>query len=336
MQELMKRYRWYIGAAFCGILLISGLLVYKAASRPVITGGQAVAITVKPGMNASDIAQLLYQKGVIQHTTLFHLIAKIERLDSSLQAGDYVFSANMTLLQVVDRLGKGEVSSRQITIPEGYTVAQIAKLLQDEHIGNAETFKKLAKTAVPYAYMQNTNPNVSYQAEGFLFPDTYQIARGASEEKIMQLLMGHFDKQFTPAMRQRAEQMGLSVREVIILASLVEKEAQIEKDRPLIAGVFLNRLRQDMPLQSCATIQYILGYPKPELTVQDTEIASPYNTYQHGGLPPGPIANPGLAAIKAVLYPEKTDYLYFVADKKGAHHFSRTYEEHLAMIEQVQ
>lgn len=115
----------------------------------------------------------------------------------------------------------------------------------------------------------------------------------------------------------------------------MEKEAQLPSDRPLIAGVFLNRLKQDMPLQSCATIQYILGYPKAELSVQDTEIASPYNTYQHMGLPPGPIANPGIAAINAVLQPEKTDYIYFVADAQGAHHFSKTYEEHLIAIEKV-
>ena len=144
-----------------------------------------------------------------------------------------------------------------------------------------------------------------------------------------------FDEQFTDSMRARANEIGLSIKDVVILASLVEKEAQLPVDRPLIAGVFLNRLKQDMPLQSCATIQYILGYPKAELTVQDTEISSPYNTYQHMGLPPGPIANPGIAAINSVLYSEKTDFLYFVADKEGAHHFSKTYEQHLIAIEQV-
>jgi len=147
--------------------------------------------------------------------------------------------------------------------------------------------------------------------------------------------MMQFDKQFTESMRLKARENGLSIKDVVILASMVETEAQLPSDRPIIAGVFLNRLKQNMPMQSCATIQYILGYPKAELTVQDTEISSPYNTYQHMGLPPGPIANPGIASINAVLYPQNTDFIYFVADKQGAHHFSKTYEEHLKAIEQV-
>jgi UPF0755 protein len=148
-------------------------------------------------------------------------------------------------------------------------------------------------------------------------------------------MLRHFDSQFSPQMRARAQELGLSDQAVITLASLVEKEARLPEDRRIIAGVFLKRLRIGMPLQSCATIQYILGYAKPELTIEDTQIPSPYNTYLNLGLPPGPIANPGLASIQAVLYPAETNYLYFVADKNGAHHFSETYEEHLALIEQV-
>ena len=168
-----------------------------------------------------------------------------------------------------------------------------------------------------------------------MFPNTYRITKETTEEEILSMMTLQFDQQFTGSMRTRATEIGLTIKDVMILASLVEKEAQLPSDRPLIAGVFLNRLQQKMPMQSCATIQYILGYPKPELTVLDTEIPSPYNTYQHMGLPPGPIANPGIAAINAVLYSEKTDFLYFVADKQGAHHFSKTYEQHLITIEQV-
>ena len=152
----------------------------------------------------------------------------------------------------------------------------------------------------------------------------------------MKMMAGQFDQGLTPALRERAVAMNLSIRELVILASLVEKEAQLEEDRPIIAQVFLNRLKAEMPLQSCATIQYILGNPKAELSIQDTKIESPYNTYLHQGLPPGPIGNPGLASIKAVLYSDPTDYMYFVADKDGRHHFSRTYEEHLTTIDKVQ
>jgi UPF0755 protein len=181
----------------------------------------------------------------------------------------------------------------------------------------------------------NTPNAVNFKAEGYMFPDTYRIAAGTSEEQLVKIMVSQFDQQFTPAMRQRAAELGISVRDIIIMASLVEKEARVEKERPIIAGVFYNRLKQSMPLQSCATIQYILGYAKPELTVADTELPSPYNTYLNPGLPPGPIANPGLASINAVLYPAETEYLYFVADKNGSHRFSRTYDEHLAAIDAV-
>lgn len=145
-----------------------------------------------------------------------------------------------------------------------------------------------------------------------------------------------FDRKFTPEMRRQAETLHLTMEDAVILASLVEKEARIDDDRPVIAQVFMNRLRRSMPLQSCATIQYILGSPKAELSVQDTKIESPYNTYRHMGLPPGPIANPGLASLQAVLFAPPTEYLYFVADKDGRHHFSRTYEEHLQAIDRIE
>jgi len=292
-------------------------------------------ITVKPGMGTHDIGKLLYNQGVIKSIFLFEIVSKMEGMENSLKAGEYVLNTKMTLQQIVGDLAKGENSDQQITIPEGYTVEQISKLLQEKQLASADKFKLAAQKAVPYTYMVNNNPNVIYKAEGYLFPNTYRIAPGATEEQIVSVMTNEFDKEFTPAMRARAAELGLKVKDVIILASLVEKEAKLPSDRPLIAGVFLNRLQQDMPLQSCATIQYILGYPKAELSVDDTEISSPYNTYQHMGLPPGPIANPGIAAINAVLQPKKTDYLYFVADAQGAHHFSKTYEEHLMAIEKV-
>lgn len=321
------------------ILVVSiiclGSLIYGVTKQVTSTPGEKFVITVKSGMGAHEIGDLLYEQGVIKSVLVFQIVAKIEGMENSLQAGEYVLNKKMTVQQIVGLLAKGQTRYQQITIPEGYTVEQIAKLLDEKQLGNGTKFKALAQNTVPYTYMTNNNPNVVYKVEGYLFPNTYRIAKGATEEQILTMMMDQFDKQFTDGMRARATELGLQVKDVIILASLVEKEAQLASDRPVIAGVFLNRLKQDMPLQSCATIQYILGYPKAELSVQDTEIPSPYNTYQHMGLPPGPIANPGIAAINAVLQPEKTDYMYFVADAQGAHHFSKTYEEHLIAIEKV-
>ena len=153
--------------------------------------------------------------------------------------------------------------------------------------------------------------------------------------EILLMMAGNFDDRLTADMRQRAADMRLSVFELVTLASLVEKEARFEEDRPVIAQVFLKRLQLGIPLQSDTTIQYLLDAPKEEVTYADTEIESPYNTYQHIGLPPGPIANPGLASIEAVLYPADTDYLYFVADRQGHNHYSRTYSEHLTLVDRV-
>jgi len=321
------------------ILIISliclGSVIYGLAESTTSVTSENFVILVKPGMVAHDIGDLLYSQGAIKSVFLFRIVSKVQGMESSLQPGEYTFGKNMTMQKIVAMLARGETSYQQITIPEGYTVEQIAKLLQEKQVASGSAFKKTAQSSVPYPYMINNNSNVMYKAEGYMFPNTYRITKGTTEEQILGMMTMEFDKQFTESMRARAVEIGLSIKDVIILASLVEKEAQLPSDRPVIAGVFLNRLRQNMPMQSCATIQYILGYPKPELTVQDTEISSPYNTYQHMGLPPGPIANPGIAAINAVLYPQNTEFVYFVADKQGAHHFSKTYEEHLIAIEQV-
>lgn len=321
---------WVILAVFSFSMFILGMMQSTTPTR-----GESVVILVKSGMTSDQIAQMLYKQGVIESAGMFQLVAKWKSLGNSLQAGEYSVVKGTPVTQIVDMLARGQTNYQQLTIPEGYTVNQIAKLIGDKQLGNPEKFRELARRQAGYDYMTGTAPAVMYATEGYLFPDTYQIAKGATEEQLLNMLLQQFNEKLTPQMREKAKAMGLSVRELIILASLVEKEAQLEADRPIIAGVFLNRLKQDMPLQSCATIQYILGYPKPELTVEDTQIPSPFNTYQHKGLPPGPIANPGLASINAVLQAAPTDYLYFVADKNGAHHFSRTYEEHLQEIEKV-
>lgn len=332
--------KWMIASCVLAFILLSfgyGVLHMQNAPARNMNEIQTadVYVRIKPGMDAEKIASILYEKGVTDSVLEFRIMAKIHGLDNSLKAGDYAFNKKMSYGQIIDILAKGKTSAFNITIPEGYTVTQIAKLLEEKGIVKTSDFETLAKEYAPYEYMTN-NVDSKYRAEGFLFPDTYQVAEGQTANDILNMMSKHFDGQFTPDMRSRAEQMGLSIREVIILASLVEKEAQIDSDRPIIAQVFMNRLRAFMPLQSCATIQYILGYPKPELTVQDTKIESPYNSYQHRGLPPGPIANPGLASIKAVLYSEPTDYLYFVADKNGKHYFSKTYEEHLNAIDRIE
>lgn len=329
--------RWLL-PAMLAILLLTGLfggrMIYKLAQPVNAAADAAVTITVKPGMSTREIGQVLYEKNLIRSVSLFRLVARLEGMEKSLQAAEYSFSPAMSVRQIVGMLARGEVAYRQFTVPEGYTIDQIAALLEEKNLADAAKFKEAAKSLRPFDYIEDSN-DVVYPVEGFAFPDTYRVARAVTEPQLLRMMLYQFNDRFTPQMRERARQMGFSLREVVILASLVEKEAQLESERPVIAAVFMNRLKLEMPLQSCATIQYILGYPKVELSIQDTQLPSPYNTYLHMGLPPGPIANPGIESINAVLYPAQNDYLYFVADKNGAHHFSQTYEQHLATIAQV-
>ncbi len=190
------------------------------------------------------------------------------------------------------------------------------------------------KTYTPYEYMVGTKP-VTYRVEGFLFPSTYEIPVGSKAEDVMAIMADEMNRQLTPKMRQDIEAQGMTIFEFITLASLVEKEAKFDEDRPIIAAVFRQRLKTGMPLESCASIQYILGYPKPLISIEDTKLESPYNTYLHKGLPPGPIANPGIKSMEAVLYAPPTEYLFFVADKEGHHHFTKTYDEHLKIVDQI-
>ncbi|HWR38353.1 MAG TPA: endolytic transglycosylase MltG [Patescibacteria group bacterium] len=327
---------YLLGGALLILIVLTAAITYGwSQGLPVASlAGEPVVVTVKAGMSTQDIGEMLYSKGLIRNVFYFRLVAKNAGLENSLKAGDYALTPNMAPNDMLSLIAQGKTAYVKFTIPEGFTIDQIAKLLGEKKLADPNKFRTLAKNFAPYDYMSAT-PNLVYRAEGFLFPDTYRVPRGITEEQLLRMMANQFDTQLTPAMRQKAQEKGLSIRELVILASLVEKEARIEKDRPIIAGVFINRIKQDMPLQSCATIQYILGYPKPELTIQDTEIPSPYNTYRNMGLPPGPIANPGIASINAVLSDNTTDYLYFVADSQGAHHFSRTYDEHLTAINRV-
>lgn len=317
------------------LLVIVGAMYGWMLTQPVSTTDEPVLVTIRPGTPTKAIADELKDRNLIKNAFAFRLVAKLQGVENSLQAGEYAISPVMPIHQMLTMMSQGQTAYQQITIPEGYTVDQIAELLAEKKIADPEKFKTLAKTFSLYSYMQAT-PNTKYSAEGFIFPDTYRFAKGITEEELLTIMVKQFDTKLTPDLRQRATELGLSIREVVIFASLVEKEAKLSEEQPVIASVFANRVKQNMPLQSCATIQYILGYPKAELTIHDTQIASPYNTYLSMGLPPGPIANPGSAAIKAVLFADKTDYLYFVADKHGKHHFSKTYEEHLNAINQVQ
>jgi UPF0755 protein len=316
-------------------LLIAGGTVFYGLQPVDRQASQARVINIPQGASTAEIAKLLAEEKVIRNPLLFRILTRIERLDNKLQAGEYELAAGMTSVEVLHKVALGETASYAFTIPEGFTVEQIAFLLADKKLADRERFLALARKGNTAYNLPNTKSTSGYAIEGFLFPDTYHVPKGMKEEEIIALMLKKFDATVTEEMRAKASSKGLTLRQLITLASVVEREAKSAPERPVIAAVFLRRLRIEMPLQSCATIQYILGTPKKELTVQDTKIESPYNTYLHPGLPPGPIGNPGLASLLAVLNPADTDVLYFVAKPDGTHIFSKSYAEHLQAIERA-
>ncbi len=287
-------------------------------------------VEVRRGDRLRSIAASLERSGVVRSATALDLYARVSGAANRLQPGDYRFAGGETIAQVLGHLVRGESIVVTVAIPEGSTVWQIGQHLEMARLVCAWKFVRAARRS-PLARASGLAPP---GVEGFLFPATYRFAPSASAEDILAAMLRRFFEQMTPQVEERAFAMGLSIRELVTLASIIEKEAKRPEERPLIAGVFYNRLRLHMPLQSDPTAQYsfdgITGH-----AAQVVHSASAFNTYNFAGLPPGPIANPGWDSIHAALYPAPTDYLYFVARKDGSHVFSRTLKEHDRAIASV-
>ena len=325
------------GVLFCVLIVGLVLIFADPSSKPESTSRRAdadeknVHVKIYEGMTTGEIAEKLADRGVIASSLKFRFLARVRGYDNKLKPGAYTFTENMNEDDVFEKMLTGENHLVRFTIPEGFGVKEIAERLYELDLVDKENFLTAAEDFAPYSYMTR-RPNVQYAAEGFLFPETYDIESDYSIDEILKTMANEFDNQLTPEMRARAENMGLSIYDLITLASLVEREVRFPEDRPIVAQVLLKRLKLNMPLQTDATLQYLMDAPKEEVSIADTQIDSPYNTYQHAGLPPGPIANPGMASIEAVLHPAETDYLYFVADRQGHNHYAYTYEEHLNLV----
>lgn len=275
-------------------------------------------IMITPRTSTRKIANVLQEYGLIKNKTIFYIIAKLK--GKNLQAGEYKLNPQMNMLEILNKIINGEVYAHRITIPEGFNIYQIANLLEKKELTNGEKFINLCKKE---------------KLEGFLFPDTYYIPKGKSEKEITNLFFRRFKEIVPENIEERAKKNGLNLKQLITLASLIEKEAKKENERKRIAGVLLNKLRKGQRLQCDATVQYAQGFHKNRLFYSDLKIDSPYNTYLHSGLPPHPICNPGLSSILAALSPEKHDYFFYVAKKDGGHIFTKTYQEHLQAIKKI-
>lgn len=289
-----------------------------------------VAVTVPQGTTAQDIAAMLEAKGLIGNRAVWVLAASRDGYAERFQAGDYTLSPAMSGLEIMEALTHGTVATVSVTIPEGFTVAQIARrVAQETGLCTATELKAVSEDPERWPALSIPRPPRD-SLEGYLYPDTYAIDRDATPEEIVAQMVARLETALEPHMAA-IEASGMTLHEIITLASIVEREMRVPEERPIGAQVFLRRLREGRRLESCATVQYVLPEPKDVLSEADTRIDSPYNTYLHAGLPPGPIGSPGLPCIEAVLYPADTDYLFFrTQGSEGRHRFSRTLAEHLS------
>lgn len=288
-----------------------------------------IDVRIPAESTARDIAELLEKEGLIRSQNAFLSYCRKEGLDSQLKAGHYVFKRSQPLAEIAGAIARGAVVTQTITIPEGYTVAQIGDLFVQKGIFTSEEWEKAVQADYAFDFLEDTSARAKNPLEGFLFPDTYVIPEDISAQEMIQHMLATFARIWQEKLAAASAGTGLTVNEIVTLASLIEREAQVGAEREVISGVIYNRLDRGMLLQIDATVLYCLPNHKEILTYADLEVDNPYNTYKYPGLPPGPIANPGLASLEAAVYPQEHNYLYYVARGDGSHQFSATYQEHL-------
>lgn len=304
--------------------------------------GEPLTVEIPQGTSTAGIAGILQEKGIVKNATLFRLYVRYREMDGLLQAGEYQLYENMHPSDILAKLQEGRVYRDQtrFTVPEGLRVEEVAQRLAAAGLGDEETF--LALMADPgefkFSFISEIPEGLEYPLEGYLAPDTYFVYSEASEAEALKVMLQKFNDFYTDEVRQRLAELDLTLHEAVTLASIVERETRAAEERSIVAAVFHNRLERGMLLQSCATVQYALGEVKPVLLYADLEVESPYNTYMHMGLPPGPIASPGRASLEAVLYPADVNYLYFVYrdDGTGRHYFAENLRGHNANIKKAQ
>lgn len=324
------------------ILIIAALLftagvvagVYYVMVPP--GGANPVKIEVAKGASAGEIADKMEKAGVIRNALLFRVVVRMAEAGRDIKPGKYMIDPNDNMMEILHQLRKGIGKLRLVTIPEGLTLPQVAKLMEEKDVVSEEDFLNAASEKM-FAVNGRTLENL----EGYLLPDTYDIPARYDASRVIEVLVESFKDKVVPLYKRKKDNLPrkLSLHQVVTLASMVEREAKVPDERPIIAAVYYNRLKKGMKLECDATVQYALGKNKEVLKYSDLEVKSPYNTYLHKGLPPGPICNPGISSIKAVLEPKDVDYLYYVRNDvkdDGSHVFSKTYSEHQRAIRKYQ
>jgi UPF0755 protein len=330
---------WLWIATVCAIGLVgyAGYWAVRGMLVPLAPGAAATPealhiITIPEGATLRQFAALLEREQLVRSRRAFVLLGKLTNAERRIHAGEYALHAGMRPAEILSDVSNGRVVLHDITIPEGYTAVQIADLLHQRELTDPEEFLRLVRDR---DFIRSLNLEES-TLEGYLFPETYRFARHAKAKDIVRTMVGALQQALTPELLARARDLEMSTRHVLTLASLIEKETGVDAERELVSAVFHNRLRHGIPLQSDPTVIYGLAQFDGNLRKQDLDHVSPYNTYRIVGLPPSPIANPGLKSIRAALYPASARYLYFVSRNDGTHVFSVSLPEHNQNVERFQ
>jgi UPF0755 protein len=317
-----------MAAAFAAVACLFGSIF-----QPVSESAATVNFEVPRRASARQIASALAEVHLIRHPLSFLIMARILGEGENLKAGEYELRPNMTPAEIIDKLGRGDAVAQWFTIPEGFTIDQVADELEKNHLAEKRRFLRMAHGLPSRFGLPVEVPH--HSLEGYLFPDSYKVKVGVNEADVIRAMVRTFDEKVLKGLAAEIAASDRPLDQVITIASMIEREAQKPDDRPLIAAVIRNRLTRRMPLQIDATVLYALGKHKSQVLLKDLTIDSPYNTYKYSGLPPGPICSPGLSSIEAALRPAKADYLYYVAKRDGSHIFTRTLAEHQAATRQA-
>jgi UPF0755 protein len=316
----------------------SFLLIYLPLNFP---SGEKI-VEIEKGRGSREIADFLEKEGVIRSKFFFLLYLFLTRKSSDLKPGFYSFKSPINILQVVEKLVKGDIIKERFTIIEGWNLRDIGLYFEDKGISPAEKFWALAGSPALNPLENNFVPLIDFSKEyefladkpknvgleGYLFPDTYEFIKGEALENIVRKMLNNFDRKLKPEIREEIQRQGKSIYSVVIMASLLEKEVRTLEDKKIVSGILWKRLENNMPLQVDATITYLTGKKTTRISVEETQIDSPYNTYKHKGLPVAPISNPGLQSILAAVYPQESPYWYYLSTPEGETIFSTTLKEH--------
>lgn len=320
-------------AAVTGLLVALGLAAWTGWEFLLSGSGSGAPrqVSLPEGGSVGAFAVRLERAGVIRSALAFRLLVKLQQAETRLKPGTYAFNGKDGSRKILDRVLRGDVLTFSVTIPEGKTLDQVADLMARQGFCSDEEFRRAAARSP--ADFDIPAPTARKSLEGYLMPDTYRFPRPIRPDRVVRTLVDNWRRRIYRPNRKLLEQSDLSLDQVMVAASLIEREARVARDRPLIASVIRNRLERGMRLQIDATVLYVLGHHKERVLFRDLEVDHPYNTYRNAGLPPGPICSPGAAAVEAMLKPADTPYLYYVARPDGSHIFTRSGDEHGAAIQ---